>query len=181
MIKPFKRLIAKKDPITAKEWNRLTRLVSDLYKSSGHDFIIDSLGIHIRKRLTPTTTGMTQLAITKEAGQADGLLSCMLLDSAGVETGSAFDVFMLLSKAAVTLATTYPQVANAEFVLIVRAVDSNWYLVRPSLNSVSSITVQTDTSVNGGSKLLQKKTRANVKVRAHRARKKLRRLLEEEL
>ncbi len=109
-------------------------------------------------------TGTLRRAKTQEAGQSDGKISCKLLDAEDVESGDAFDVFMLPSAATVTLSTTYPQIANTADVLIMKDVDGDWYLVNPSLSSVSSITVQTDTSVNGSSKLLQKKTRANVKV-----------------
>ena len=106
----------------------------------------------------------SQRAKTQEAAQTDGKISVKGVDINDVEVGDAFDVWMLPARSTVTIADLAPVPDNGEIIIISQMSDGQWHITNPVINSITNITVQTDTSVNGGSSLLQKKTRANVKV-----------------
>ena len=107
--------------------------------------------------------GACQRAKTQEAGQSDGKVSVKLLDAAGTETGSAFDVYAFPDKATNDMGNYWPAITSGQTVVVAQ-IDDDWFLINPTLFTFTSIDVQTNYQVDGANSKLQKKTRSTVKV-----------------
>ena len=108
-------------------------------------------------------------AKTQEAAQADGLISVKLLDSAGTEYDTAFDVYVFQSKAATDFTTAYYNsetgavMANGDYISIYKS-GNDYVMITPALIKVESITVMTNFNVDTTNSELEKKIRESVKV-----------------
>jgi len=107
--------------------------------------------------------GANRRAKTQEAGQSDGKVSVKLLDAAGTETGSAFDVYAFPDKATNDMGNYWPAITSGQTVVVAQ-IDDDWFLINPTLFTFTSIDVQTNYQVDGANSKLQKKTRSTVKV-----------------
>ncbi len=94
------KLVGERDRISARDYNRRGQVLQSVSKSLGHNTISDSSGLHSRRIATvadfSSLTGVIRRAKIQTAGVgpsgAELMLLVKLLDSDGLETGSAFMV-----------------------------------------------------------------------------------------
>ena len=76
---------------------------------------------------------------TQEAWQDDGTVSVMSLDKDGLETGDAFDVFILPEKSATDVTSGYwPVISTGKTIWIAKDGSGDWTLMRPDVQGSES-------------------------------------------
>ena len=79
MIKPFNTKVAGRDPIFAKEWNRLTGYIESIMRALMREGYVDSSGIYLRKRpdlLSQMTKVFKIFEVADSDPTGDGVYDC---------------------------------------------------------------------------------------------------------
>jgi len=120
------------DSASAAEWNELLHTIESSFKTRMPNAIVDSTGVHQRK--TSKTANARVFAKAQAAGTGStDVLSVKFCNSAGTESGAAFNAYVQSDKSSVDLDAYWPMISEDEIIKIEK-INNVWFLADPIVN-----------------------------------------------
>lgn len=128
--RPFKRLVANRDKVSAGEYNRLVSIVEKLARSILAQGFTDSTGLHTRHTIIPVDTErIIRCAKIQTDGVEASSIICKLLNSEDEEEGDEITVYPLTHLGINDLdGAVWPNLIDDLIVPIFKANNDIWYM-----------------------------------------------------